>query len=409
MNECCPAEHKERDGKRFLKRKDLTIVFCSALYSRHPVLTGKAMQISSDKRYYWLALYLIPGLGNIAYRNLLYTFKEPEQVFDATLSDLAEVEGIRREVALNIINKKYERDPDKELKKAEGCGAHIITFNDPAYPQSLKEIYDPPMVLYLKGNDIPCNMTFIAMVGSRNATHYGIKAAEKIGQGLARRGLGIVSGMARGIDSASHWGCLDGRGFTVAVLGTGIDRVYPASNKKLFNQITLKGAVVSEFPTSTPPTPNNFPVRNRIISGMSKAAVIVEATRQSGSLITASMALEQGREVFAVPGSIDSFKSTGCHYLIKQGARLVENSDDILEELGLNFPYITKTDTFVQGGLPALDESETAIYDIIGNYPVHIDQIVRLSNLESGEVSGTLMRMELKGLIRQLPGKMFVR
>lgn len=367
------------------------------------------MHIPSDKQYNWLALYMVPGLGNVAYRNLLHAFNDPEEIFEATLFDLTRVQGIRKEVALNIVNKVYERDPEEELRKVEDCGARIIPFHDPAYPEPLKTIYDPPVILYLKGKDIPPNVTFIAMVGSRNATHYGIKAAEKIGQGLARRGLGVASGMARGIDSASHWGCLDGRGFTIAVLGTGIDIVYPGSNKKLFHQIVQTGAVISEFPTGTPPSPNNFPVRNRIISGVSKAVVIVEATKKSGSLITASMALEQGREVFAVPGSIDSFKSTGCHYLIKQGARLVENSDDVLEELGLNFPYAEKTDTFTRGPLPPLDDFENMIYDIIGDYPVHIDQIVRQTNLESGEVSGTLMRMELKGLIRQLPGKMFVR
>ncbi len=363
----------------------------------------------SDKRYDWLALHGIPGLGSIAYKSLLKRFGEPERVFRATMSELTDVEGIKREVALNILGKKYERDPLEELRKAEANGARIITYNDPAYPQALRNIYDPPMILYMKGNDIPENVTFIAMVGSRNATHYGTKAAEKIGQGLARRGLGVVSGMARGIDSASHWGCLEGRGFTIAVFGTGIDVIYPAPNRQLFNRIIQDGAVISEFPMGTPPAPTNFPIRNRIISGLSRGTVVVEATRNSGSLITASLALDQGREVFAVPGSINSFKSTGCHFLIKQGARLIENSDDILEELGLNYPYAPKTDSFTRASLPALDEPEKTIYEIIGDYPLHIDNIARLTDLEPGEVSGTLMKMELKGIVRQLPGKMFVR
>jgi DNA processing protein len=247
------------------------------------------------------------------------------------------------------------------------------------------------------------------MVGSRNATYYGIKAAESIGQGLARRGLGIVSGMARGIDSASHWGCIGGRGFTVAVLGTGIDIIYPPSNKKLFQEISQKCAVISEFPIGTPPAPTNFPKRNRIISGLSKGTLVVEATRNSGSLITASLALDQGREVFAVPGSINSFKSTGCHYLIKQGAGLIETADDVPEILGLNYPYQEKTDTFKEKAFIPMDEAETAIHAIIGDYPVHIDRISREVNLEPAEVSGTLMKMELKGIVRQLPGKMYVR
>ncbi|MBW2610142.1 MAG: DNA-protecting protein DprA [Deltaproteobacteria bacterium] len=352
---------------------------------------------------------MVPGLGNITFKNLLDRFGHPERVFQATISELTGVEGVRKDTAQGIVKRRYSSDPSEALRQIEECGARLITYSDPAYPPALKEIHDPPMLLYIKGKDIPANLSFIAMVGSRNATHYGLKAAEKIGQGLARRGLGVVSGMARGIDSASHWGCLNGRGFTIAVLGTGIDIVYPASNKKLFKQITQKGAVISEFPIGTPPAPNNFPARNRLISGLCRGVVVVEATKNSGSLITASLALEQGREVFAVPGSIDSFKSTGCHFLIKQGARLVENSDDVLDELGLNYPYALKTDTFKEKPMPPMDESERTIYEIIGDYPIHIDQIARQGNIEPGEVSGTLMRMELKGMIRQLPGKMFVR
>jgi len=367
------------------------------------------MHKRSDKRCSWLALQMIPGLGNIVFKNLLNSFGSPEQVFKATLTELLCVEGLRKEVAKNIVKKRYEGDPSAELKKADDCGSRVITYSDQEYPRSLREIHDPPMLLYIKGRRIPPNQTFIAMVGSRSATHYGLKAAEKIGQGLARRGLGVVSGMARGIDSASHWGCMGGRGFTIAVLGTGIDIIYPAPNRKLFEQITQTGAVISEFPLGTSPNPGNFPMRNRIISGLCKGVVVVEATKNSGSLITASLALDQGREVFAVPGSINSFKSTGCHFLIKQGARLVENSDDVLEELGLNFPFATKTDRFRDEPVSPTDESEKIIYDTLGDYPMHIDQIARHCNMEPKNVSSTLMRMELRGMIKQLSGKMFVR
>lgn len=367
------------------------------------------MKIWSDEKCGWLALQMIPGLGNVACKSLLDTFDTPEQIFQASISDLSEVEGVRKEVARNIAKMKLPADPSEELRRVEKCGARIIPFLDPTYPIALREIHDPPILLYLRGQNIPQNLAFIGVVGSRHPTPYGVKSAEKIGQGLGRRGLGVVSGMARGIDSAAHWGCLAGRGFTLAVLGTGIDITYPASNKKLANKITREGAMITEFPLGTPPEPKNFPIRNRIISGLSQGVVVVEATKQSGSLITASLALEQGREVFAVPGSIHSFKSRGCHFLIKQGATLIENSDDILDELGLNYDYAPKTDTFKEGPLPHMDESEKAVFDLIGDYPLHIDQISRQGNLPPGKAASILMRMELKGIIRQLPGKMFVR
>jgi DNA processing protein len=362
-----------------------------------------------DKRCYWLALHLIPGLGNIAFKNLLDHFEEPEQIFNAGLSDLMAVDGVRQTVARNIIGRGYTADPEKILKQVEKLEARILLYSDPDYPRMLRLIHDPPMGLYIKGKEIPHNLSHLAIVGSRNPTSYGLKAAEKIGQGLARRGLSVVSGMARGIDSAAHWGCLNGRGFTVAVIGTGIDRVYPSSNQKLFHQITQKGAVISEFPLGTPPEPKNFPIRNRIISGLSRGVVVVEATKKSGSLITASLALDQGREVFAVPGSINSFKSVGCHFLIKQGAGLIENSDDIMDQLGLNYPYAPKKDTLKETPIPPMEPSEEAIFSIISDYPTHIDQIAKQSNLEPSDVSSILLRMELKGMITQLPGKMFVR
>jgi DNA processing protein len=362
-----------------------------------------------DKRCYWLALHLIPGLGNIAFKNLLDHFGDPEEVFTAGLSDLMAVDGVRQKVARNIIGREYTADPETILKQVEEHKARILLYSDPAYPRTLRQIHDPPMVLYVKGKEIPHNLSHIAIVGSRNPTPYGLKAAEKIGQGLARRGLSVVSGMARGIDSAAHWGCLNGQGFTVAVIGTGIDRLYPASNKKLFQQMTHKGAVISEFPLGTPPEPKNFPIRNRIISGLSIGVVVVEATKKSGSLITASLALEQGREVFAVPGSINSFKSVGCHFLIKQGAGLIENSDDIMDQLGLNYPNAPKKDTLRETPLPPMEASEETIYNMIGDYPTHIDQIAKQSNLGPSHVSSVLLRMELKGMITQLPGKMFVR
>jgi DNA processing protein len=369
------------------------------------------MKTWPDERCPWLALCLIPGLGNAGFKNLLERFGNPEAVLHADFGELVKVKGVRKDAALKIVNREFSEDPEAELEKVERCDARIITYMDPLYPSFLKQIHQPPMLLYVRGRDFPKNQTFIAVVGSRLPTHYGLKAAEIIGMGLARRGVGVVSGLAKGIDSAAHRGCLMGKGFTVAVMGTGIDRVYPPGNEKLFDQVIENGAVISEFPIGSPPEPKNFPIRNRIISGLSRGVCVVEATRNSGSLITASLALDQDREVFAVPGSIDSFKSTGAHFLIKQGAKLVENADDILEE----FDFFKKP---VQGGAvsgeasassPDMNETERKLYDLVGSYPMHIDRIVRMTDLDAGEISSTLMQMELKGLIKQLPGKMFVR
>jgi len=364
-----------------------------------------------DKKIAWLSLYMIPGLGNAVLKRLIEKLGDPEAVFKADLAELMNVEGMRRDIAKKIMNRSLVTEAEEELRNVEKCHARIIVYTDPSYPAFLREIYNPPMLLYAWGREIPVGQTFIGVVGSRNPTHYGRKAAEKIALGLARRGVGVVSGLAKGIDAAAHRGCLRGKGFTIAVVGTGIDVVYPASNKALFEQIATNGVIVSEFLTGTPPEPWNFPIRNRVISGLSRGIAVVEATKKSGSLITASLALDQGRDVFAVPGSIDSFKSTGTHFLIKQGAKLIENGDDILDELG----FVGKGT--VGTGLPGetggahrdMTESERKVYEIVGDYPMHMDNIVRLGNMEAGKVSGILMKMELEGIVKQLPGKMFVR
>ncbi len=294
----------------------------------------------------------------------------------------------------------------------EQCGATLVPYSDPAYPALLREIQYPPMLLYLKGGPIAAERLLIAVVGSRNATHYGLRAARSLGAGLAENGVGVVSGLALGIDAAAHEGCLGAGGFPVAVLGTGIDVAYPATNRRLLARVVESGAVLSEFPTGTPPEPKNFPVRNRIISGLSRAVVVVEATRKSGSLITAGFALDQGREVMAVPGSIESFKSTGTHRLIKQGAKLVENTADILEEVQ---PFSGRLPAGAGEGpepappSPKLNAREREVYEIVGDYPLHVDEIVRLGQLEPALVLSTLLGLELRALVSQLPGRMYVR
>jgi DNA processing protein len=362
----------------------------------------------ADPTFSWLALKMIPHLGNITYRRLLDRFGDPRDVFHARLNELLKVEGIRAETAQRIVSNEWEGDPQKELQNLKKLGARLVTIHDSSYPMDLRQIHDPPPLLYVKGNDLPVTKTMIAVVGSRNPSHYGLKVTGEICQGLAMRNIAVVSGMATGIDAAAHWGSLRAQGSTIAVLGSGIDVIYPSSNAKLYHRIVEGGTVITEFSLGTPPEGRNFPIRNRIISGLSKGVVVVEASRRSGSLITASLALEQGREVFAVPGSIESFKSTGTHFLIKQGAKLVENADDILQELGVSLPL--SGDGLPPKKLPIspLDEDERRIIDILSDYPIHIDQIVRSSSFDSAKVAGILTGLELKGAIKQLPGKMFV-
>jgi DNA processing protein len=287
----------------------------------------------------------------------------------------------------------------------------IITLADPDYPRLLCEIPDPPPYLYVSGR-LDSSALKIAVVGSRNATGYGLTTTKNLCADLVSLGITIVSGMARGIDTAAHEGAMMGGGKTIAVLGSGLERIYPAENAKLFHRISENGAVVSEFALLTEPEGHNFPLRNRIISGMSLGTVVVEATKKSGSLITARLAAEQNREVFAVPGSIQSFKSTGTHTLIKQGAKLVEHAQDIVEELA---PFIETHDGTgniapdEDENIPAfLSSEETQIFKLLEPYPIHIDSLARKLSIEPGKLSSMLLTLELKGLVRQLPGKFFI-
>ena len=292
-----------------------------------------------DKIRYWLALKSIAGIGNVVFLALIDTFGTLEAVFSASAAELQKITGITKKAAAGIAAFKDWDIINKDLAALEKAGINIITLQDSLYPPKLLEIYDRPPFLYVKGN-LKKDDIDIAIVGSRLASTYGKYTTERISRELALRGVTVVSGMARGIDSAAHQGALTARGRTIAVLGTGLDIIYPPENKKLFAAIGENGAVVSEYPLGTPPLASNFPARNRIISGMSYGVVVVEAGEKSGSLITARLALEQGREVFAVPGTIDSAGSRGTNKLIKQGAKLIENTDDILEEI---LPQLEKT------------------------------------------------------------------
>lgn len=365
-----------------------------------------------DNRVDWLALHLISGLGRRSISRLVDRFGRPERVFQATVNDLQQAAWLKKDVARRILARSFLRDPEQELRKVERIGGRVITLHDAEYPRQLRQIPDPPLLLYARGRPFPADLNTVAMVGSRTPTPYGLKTARGIAADLCRNGVGVVSGMARGIDTAAHTGALDAEGYTVAVMGTGLDRIYPSSNRMLHERIAEQGTLLTDFPLGTAPEGRNFPLRNRIISGLSLGVIVVEAAEKSGSLITASLALDQGREVFAVPGSVHSLRSVGCHFLLKHGAALADSARDVMDGLGLTSdhpaPCLAETS---EAGSPeaSLGEEEQGIYGMLGDDPVHVDDIVRASRLGVEKVLGLLTKMELTGLIEQLPGKLFVR
>lgn len=360
-----------------------------------------------EEIFYWLALSLTPGVGAIFIKRLLDRFGTPESVFQAPLEKLLQIEGLGEKVAREIQKGPVEKKVEKELYLLKEVGGKIMTIKDESYPKRLKEIYDPPPLLYIRGDLKGEDELAVAIVGSRRTTPYGRWITEKMGQELARHGVTIVSGMARGIDSHAHCGALSGGGRTIAVLGSGVDMVYPPENRDLYKRIIDQGAVVSEFPMGSPPEGGHFPKRNRIISGLSIGVVVVQAGMESGSLITANYALEQGREVFAVPGNVGSNSSRGTHQLIKDGAKLVESSEDILEEVLPQWRKEREAPQEVERPVRDLTEEEKVLFEQLGETPLHIDVLIRESQFDPGKVSSLLLNLELKGLISQWPGKCF--
>jgi DNA processing protein len=364
-----------------------------------------------EDRDYWLALNLVPGVSSTHLYRLVEHFESPEEVLSAPVEELAQVQGLNPKVAEKIKDFDWKAALDKELALIEEHEISIITLDDPAYPENLKTIFDPPLVLYIKGSLEEEDRYSVAIVGSRRGTAYGRLMTEQLASQLVERGLTIVSGMARGIDSAAHRGALAAGGRTIAVLGCGLDIVYPPENHQLMQSITQSGAAISEFPLSTPPNSYNFPVRNRIISGLSLGVVVVEAALRSGTMITVGCALEQGREVFAVPGQVTSKYSQGTHAMIKQGAKLVENIDDILEELHLQLEGLKPTiPAKVEGeATEELSAEEEAVLEVLSYDLIHVDEVIINTDLPANQVLGTLMSLEMKGRVIQAPGKMFCR
>jgi DNA processing protein len=361
----------------------------------------------------WLTLKSVEGVGDLLFRRLIDRFGSPERALEAPPGALAAVEGIRPAVAKRIhAARKDIGHAEREFERVQKAGFRIVLMSGPEYPAMLRQVPDPPPLLYVSGSLVADEAT-VSVVGSRHPTSYGIDVAGSLAGDMAGMGITVVSGMAAGIDTAAHRGALDANGRTVAVLGSGLNRIYPAENRDLFHAIAANGAVVTEFTMDAEPDARHFPRRNRIISGISLGTVVVEATRRSGSLITARMALEQNREVFAVPGSIHSFKSTGAHRLIRQGAKLIEHAGHILEELPLAVstpeapgrPEAIDTDDAFSG----LDETERAVIHALGAYPIHIDELTRTLGLGSGELVGILLQLELNGWVQQSPGGMIAR
>lgn len=363
---------------------------------------------------YWIALKSIAGIGNVNFPVLVDKFGSLPAIFDASVSHLKETQGISKETALAIANFKDWDKVKTELELLKKYNVNIITYQDELYPQKLLKVYDRPPFIYVLGNLNEDDIN-IAIVGSRAASTYGKYTTEKISRELALKGVTVVSGMARGIDSAAHRGAITAHGRTVAILGSGLDVIYPPENKKLYADIIQNGAVISEFPLGTPPRSSNFPARNRIISGISYGVVIVEAGEKSGSLITARLALEQGREVFAVPGSIDSAGSRGTNKLIKQGAKLIENTDDILEDIlpqiekiyALKTPSVSSSEEIPYKHAEKLNEVDQKLFDSISPGRIHIDDLISSTGLSSADILSALTTMELKGIVQQHPGKLF--
>jgi DNA processing protein len=365
-----------------------------------------------DSREALVALNLIDHVGPVRVRQLLERFGDAATILRASRQELLQVRGIGAETAESIVQWEQKADLAAELKRAEEFGCRVVIPTDPEYPELLRQIYDPPIVLYVKGALLPKDKNAVAMVGSRMTTHYGIEIARKLAYQLAYLGVTVVSGGARGIDSAAHQGALSAKGRTVAVLGTGINLVFPPENAELYERITDHGALVTQFPFNRPGDKQTFPIRNRLVAGMTLGTVVVEANLTSGALITANFANEYGRQVFAVPGRIDSPRSKGCHDLIKKGAKLCEGAEDILSEFEYLFPPSNRPASAAETGvLPALElsQNEQAVYDVLSNEEISIDEVIRKSALPASAVSVALLSLEMKRLIRQLPGKMFVK
>jgi DNA processing protein len=389
----------------------------------------QAPVLSREEELYWLALKLVPGLGTRTSGKLLDRFRTPQAIFRASRTEL-EAAGVNGGVAQSIASGCTFEDAVVQQEKMAESGTVVVSIGDPLYPPPLREIFDPPILLFARGRVELLHALMLGVVGTRRATPYGLAVSERLSKDLAHAGLAITSGMARGIDTAAHKGALAAGGDTVAVLGCGVDIVYPAENRKLAVEIASKGLIVSEFPMGSTAFPQNFPIRNRIISGMSAGVLVVEGAQYSGSAITAKLAMDQGREVFAIPGNITSKLSWAPNLLIKQGARLVQDWNDIVSEL----PVESRRHLIEQGRRKILAESgvasqegeqasllnsrapemdataRRALETLQVDAAIHLDDLLeKLTDTSPSELIAALFELEMLGLVKQLPGKNFVK
>src|SRR5215467_2870914 len=357
-----------------------------------------------------IALNMLPTMGPVRMRKLLQVFQTPERILRAKRDQLRKVDGIGKEVVDQISNWESIVDLLAELKRIKDFGAKVITQTAPEYPRPLREIHAAPIVLYVWGEIQERDHHAIGIIGARRTTHYGNESAKKLAYQLAYAGLTVISGLARGIDTAAHQGALAAKGRTVAVIGSGLSKLYPPENEALAEKISNgNGAVVSEFSMEVEPDRQTFPMRNRIISGWSYGILVVEAGLNSGALITAAQALEQGRSVYAVPGHINAPSAIGSNRLIQQGAKLVMDASDILDDLQILLPEAKPSPQAAVRPLPPLSDEERRVFDAIDATETSIDDIAAKSELPSAAVSSTLLQLELKRLVKQLPGKYFVK
>jgi DNA processing protein len=384
--------------------------------------------LSQEEELHWLALKLVPGLGARISKRLLDRFRTPQAIFRASRTEL-EAAGLSGAIAQSVASGCVFEDAATQQEKIRESAAAVVTIGDPRYPQLLREIYDPPILLFTRGRLELLESIMLGVVGTRRPTPYGLAATERLAADLARAGLTIVSGMARGIDTAAHKSTLAAGGDTVAVLGCGVDVVYPSENRKLASDLAVKGLIVSEFPMGSTAFPQNFPIRNRIISGMSVGVLVVEGAQYSGSAITAKLAMDQGREVFAVPGNITSKLSWGPNLLIKQGAKLIQDWNDVVAELPAESRrhLINKGRQRILGEGVASGEAEPAsLIDSLGpefgplarrtldalkvDAAIHLDDLLEIvQDTSTSEIIAALFELEMLGLVKQLPGKNFVK
>ncbi len=365
-----------------------------------------------ESREALVALNMIDNVGPVRMRQLLEVFEDAPSVLAASRSQLMRAKGIGEETAEAIVNWRTTVDLDAELKRIEQFGCHVVIGSDALYPESLKQIYDPPIVLYVKGQLLSRDKNAVAMVGSRLTTPYGLETARRLAYQLAFAGVTIVSGGARGIDTAAHQGAHNAKGRTIVVLGTGINIVFPPENRELFDRCAENGAVITQFPFNRKADKQSFPIRNRIVAGMTLGTVVVEANLTSGALITAGMAADYGRQVYAVPGRIDSPRSKGCHDLIKKGAKLCEDAEDVLCEFEYLFPPSQRPSPEAAQNLLGsmmLSENEDKVLSVLKDDESHIDEVIRMTGLPVATVNVALLTLEMKKLVKQSPGKLYTR